>query len=309
MFLYLFGPYLLTRMYGFVRKRIILKEKGISQRSQSELLQRQDAEKTGEIQLDAPEPGIRRRTDALIQWLAANFPGSHVLTAADGWFAHAAAAQLALFYLFGRYYTLAHRAARVDYLYASARRPNSRPLSYEILGVLLGIQLVVRFALALRRLAPGASSKKDIPNPSYSARPDNAVQLDNFFVTPSNGSVICPPNKSSACVPLHYPDPDAAVTPEELGLSLKTAADKQKFDAVQTALRTKTTQLEAIANEVLRCTLCMDTRVPEKGTSAVTECGHVFCWDCITEWAQEKPECPLCRQALSCSRLVPVYNL
>ncbi|PWA47724.1 peroxin 10 [Artemisia annua] len=30
-----------------------------------------------------------------------------------------------------------------------------------------------------------------------------------------------------------------------------------------------------------------------------TPCGHVFCWTCIMEWCNEKPECPLCRSPLT----------
>ncbi|CAD7064254.1 unnamed protein product [Tilletia caries] len=73
-------------------------------------------------------------------------------------------------------------------------------------------------------------------------------------------------------------------------------------------IQNNTAQLTQVADSLLRCTLCMEQRTPERGNSAVTECGHVFCWDCITGWAREKPECPLCRQSLAPSRLLPVYN-
>ncbi|KAG1749663.1 Pex12 amino terminal region-domain-containing protein [Suillus paluster] len=53
------------------------------------------------------------------------------------------------------------------------------------------------------------------------------------------------------------------------------------------------------------CTLCLD----ERTDSCATECGHLFCWGCIVGWGREKAECPLCRQALSLTRLLPIYNL
>lgn len=53
------------------------------------------------------------------------------------------------------------------------------------------------------------------------------------------------------------------------------------------------------------CTLCLE----ERTDSCVTECGHMFCWGCIVGWGREKAECPLCRQALSLTRLLPIYNL
>jgi len=53
------------------------------------------------------------------------------------------------------------------------------------------------------------------------------------------------------------------------------------------------------------CTLCLE----ERTANCATDCGHMFCWDCIVGWAREKAECPLCRQSLSLIHLVPIYNL
>ncbi|KZT67612.1 hypothetical protein DAEQUDRAFT_728840 [Daedalea quercina L-15889] len=53
------------------------------------------------------------------------------------------------------------------------------------------------------------------------------------------------------------------------------------------------------------CTLCLE----ERTATTSTECGHLFCWDCIVGWGREKAECPLCRQSLSLTSLLPIYNL
>ena len=51
-----------------------------------------------------------------------------------------------------------------------------------------------------------------------------------------------------------------------------------------------------------KCVLCLEhLRSP-----SVTACGHTFCWTCILAWIREKPECPLCRQAVTIQHALPI---
>ncbi|KAL6254579.1 hypothetical protein P5V15_014631 [Pogonomyrmex californicus] len=53
-----------------------------------------------------------------------------------------------------------------------------------------------------------------------------------------------------------------------------------------------------------KCQLCL-----EATATTATLCGHLFCWNCLSEWLRVKPQCPFCREYVPPSRIVHVMNL
>lgn len=308
--LYIMAPFFAVRMYSITRMYILRMDMHITRKRLRE---------AQSMEILVHEPSLLTRLwnniEYIVHWLADRLPGSHALTGTNGLFAYVSSAQLALFYLSGPYYTLAHRLIKADYVYASTQRPSSQPLSYEILGMLLAVQLLIKLGLSIRRINFPAPASSDGTNAARASAETKRVEpvslkIDGAVVPPLGDSHRKVSSSNVTNVPLVYADPDVSASPERLGLGpIRTESEKQAFDLAQTAVRTKTVQMEAIADEVLRCTLCMDRREPENGSSAVTQCGHVFCWTCIEEWLKEKADCPLCRQAVHVSRVLPIYNL
>jgi peroxin-10 len=173
--------------------------------------------------------------------------------------------------------------------------PNTRPPSYSLLGVLILVRLGYRLLNYLRshshQRAPSVADEKS-PGNNNPGEP----RLDDRPISTL----------------LNY-DPEADLA--------SSASSDEKGQL--TVLNLETAPASIRAGRM--CTLCLE----ERTATCVTECGHLFDWNCIYSWGRERvrhcfaimgfrnvseigftqAECPLCRQSLNLTRILPIYNL
>ncbi|XP_034029353.1 peroxisome biogenesis factor 10 [Thalassophryne amazonica] len=79
---------------------------------------------------------------------------------------------------------------------------------------------------------------------------------------------------------------------------------KHRNFSINLTSKTSPQDTQAMDPRAARCILCLEERI----NSTCTPCGHLFCWDCITQWCNNKAECPLCRDKFQPQRLVFLQN-
>ncbi|KAK7064697.1 peroxisome assembly protein PER8 [Favolaschia claudopus] len=179
---------------------------------------------------------------------------------------------LAIFYVSGTYYDLVKRVLGIRKVSSIPRNPHIRPPSYSLLGILIGVRLIHRLVVFLRR------SRAEDLNVKGKQRESGANTHETFLDERPVSMFLGPVD----------PEGEPAKPAEE---DERTMLD---IPFIPDALRAGR-----------NCTLCLE----ERTDSCATECGHLFCWSCIVGWGREKAECPLCRQSLNLTRLLPIYNL
>lgn len=60
-------------------------------------------------------------------------------------------------------------------------------------------------------------------------------------------------------------------------------------------------------DSMFECNICLDVAKEP----VVSLCGHLFCWPCLHQWLETRPNrqvCPVCKAAIGRDKVIPLYG-
>ena len=216
---------------------------------------------------------------------------------------HLRALTLAVFYFTGAYYSLTKRILGLRYVFTRRVGEDSVEgggggggdrVGYEVLGVLLVVQMLVRGYLHVRATLAGGAPAEREEEVAIRERAGYGYGVD---VSPYDSAISSNNELLSAGAGMSA---SGQRSPAEIAASTHTPLPKgggPRYD-----LRAESVMGWIKGRQQRKCTLCLE----ELKDPAATQCGHVFCWSCIGDWVREKPECPLCRREAMVQHILPL---
>jgi peroxin-10 len=203
------------------------------------------------------------------------------------------AVSLAIFYFSGAYYHLGKRLWGLRYIFTRRVDPSEQRAGYEVLGVLLVLQLGVQTYMHMHSTVTQGPTIANIG----SLAGGNVVLSHGVEVS------LDPQAYSSNNALLFETDGGQQVPTEEEKAGLQKMTHTPILAGPRYDFRTDHTVMQWMSSKQQRkCTLCLE----ELKDPSVTTCGHVFCWSCIGDWLRERPECPLCRSQALIQHVLPL---
>ena len=138
-----------------------------------------------------------------------------------------------------------------------SENPDSRPPSYSLLGILLATRLAYRLISWLRSLKATADPSRNSLGEESQSTAGLSASSEAFLDDRPLSSILS----------IRDPESRPPIPAEEdEGTILDVGA------------------IPGEIRDSRKCTLCLE----ERTNGCATDCGHMFCWDCIVGWAREK---------------------